>query len=70
MFAHPIGFLLWIATVIFFFYFIYKMFTNPAMQFQLMLLGLLFAGLWWLYLQLPGFIRRGIEKRFKRNNRH
>ena len=70
MFHFLAGSLLWIATVIFLGYFIYTLFKNPAMQFHLMLVSLIFAGLWWLYLQLPGFIRKGIQKRFKKGDRH
>ena len=40
--------------------------SSQQMLFQFLLLGGLLAGLWWLYLQLPGWLRRGLSKLFGR----
>jgi hypothetical protein len=36
--------------------------SDQQLMFQFMLLGLLLAGLWWLYLQLPGWVTKGLSK--------
>jgi hypothetical protein len=40
--------------------------TNQQLLFQFMLLGLLVGLLWWLYMQLPRFLRRALTKLFLR----
>ncbi len=40
--------------------------TNPRALSPLIVVGLMLAGLWWLYLQLPGWIRKAIAKIFGR----
>ena len=42
---------------------------NQQMLFQFMLLGLFVAVLWWLYMQLPGFLRRTLARLFRRRER-
>jgi len=42
--------------------------SSQQLLFEFFLLGLLLAGLWWLYLQLPGWLRRGLSKLFGRKN--
>lgn len=43
--------------------------TNQQLLFQFMLIGLFIAFLWWLYMQLPGFLRRALSKLFGRRDR-
>jgi len=61
------GLILWLGTVAFLFVFVYVVINDQQLMLQFMLLGLVIALLWLLYFQLPGFLRKGIEKRiFKR----
>jgi cytochrome b subunit of formate dehydrogenase len=57
------GIILLISTTGFFLFYVYEMFTNPQMQFQLMVVGLLFSLLWLGYFQLPLFVRKSIKRR-------
>ena len=43
---------------------------SPAVQFQLMLIGLFIAFLWWLYMQLPKVLRRFVSKLFGKSGGH
>src|SRR5947207_519430 len=52
------GLLLLAVTVLLLIGLIQALFTNQQLLFQFMLLGLMIGFLWWLYLQLPGFLRR------------
>jgi RNA polymerase subunit RPABC4/transcription elongation factor Spt4 len=44
--------------------------SNQQLLFQVMLLGLVIAFLWWLYMQLPGFLRKALTKMFSRKERN
>jgi len=46
------------------------LFSNQQLLFQFMLLGLFIAFLWWLYLQLPRFLRRALSKLFRSRERN
>jgi len=54
--------------------FIQALLTNQQFVFQFMLWGLLVGILWWLYMQLPRFLRRALTKLFlrrpERNGHH
>jgi hypothetical protein len=63
------GVLLLAVTVLFFFGFVYVLVTNQELLFQAMLVGLILAGLWYLYLQLPAFLRRLLTRLFRRSKR-
>ena len=56
------GFVLLAISVVFLTAFIYEMLTDPAMQSRMMVLGLVLALLWYLYMKLPLFIRRVIQR--------
>ena len=56
------GFVLLAISVVFLGAFIYEMLTDPAMQSRMMVLGLVLALLWYLYMKLPLFIRRVIQR--------
>jgi hypothetical protein len=53
---------------------IQALFTNQELLFQFMLLGLIIGFLWWLYMHLPGFLRRALTRlvfrRRERNGHH
>ncbi len=60
------GIVLWGLTVLLFIAFIHALTTNLQLMGQVMWLCLLIALLWCVYLQLPGFIRKGLSKLFGR----
>jgi hypothetical protein len=64
------GFALLLATVAFLAGLVQVLVTNQQILFQFMLLGLLIAFLWWLYLKLPRFIRRALSSLFSRGERN
>ena len=43
---------------------------NQQLLFQVMLLGLFIAFLWWLYMQLPRFLRRALSRLFRKRERN
>ena len=47
--------------------FVEAVFTNQQLLFQFLLLALMIGGLWWLYMHLPGFLRRGLTRLFSRH---
>lgn len=53
-------------TVLLFFAVIRALATNIALLGRVFWLGLVIAFLWWLYLQLPGFLRKWVAKLFGR----
>jgi RNA polymerase subunit RPABC4/transcription elongation factor Spt4 len=63
------GLLLLCVTILFGFGFIQVLFSNQQLLFQAMLAGLMLAFLWYLYLQLPHFLRRFIAKLFQRSRK-
>ncbi len=50
-------------TIAFFFADLYVVFSEPGLQFRFMLLGLVLALLWLVYIQLPGYLRRQVRRR-------
>lgn len=60
------GALLLIITVMFFFGLITAFLQSPALQGRLVCLGVVIAVLWWMYLQLPGFIRHAVQRVIRR----
>ncbi len=50
------------------------LFANPQVLFQMALLGLPLVFLWWIYMQLPGFLRKALTSLFigrrDRNGHH
>ena len=61
------GLLLLGLTLLFLIAFINVLLTDPQIQFQAMLAGLMLAFLWYLYMHLPHFLRRFISKLFRRS---
>lgn len=43
--------------------------NNQQIQFQLMIAVLLLALLWWVYMQIPGFVRSGVRRLIRRRSR-
>ena len=60
------GLLLLLVSLLFLIGFVQALVSNQQLLFQFLLVGLLLAGLWWLYLQLPTWLRRGLSKLFGR----
>jgi hypothetical protein len=56
------GLVLLAVSVLFLGAFVQVMLTDPAMQSRMMVLGLLLALLWYLYMKLPLFLRRAIHR--------
>jgi RNA polymerase subunit RPABC4/transcription elongation factor Spt4 len=44
--------------------------SDQRLLFQVMMLGLVVAFLWWLYMQLPGFLRRVLSRLFRHRERN
>jgi RNA polymerase subunit RPABC4/transcription elongation factor Spt4 len=63
------GILLWTVTVLFGFAFLRALLTDQQVLFQFMLVGLMLAFLWYLYMHLPYFLRRLLSKLFRRSHR-
>ncbi len=63
------GILLMSVTILFLLGFLNVLLRNQQLMFQAMLTGLLIGFLWYLYMQLPGFLRRFISRIFRRNHR-
>jgi RNA polymerase subunit RPABC4/transcription elongation factor Spt4 len=64
------GVLLLGVTILFALGFVNALATSPQLQFQFLLVGLLLAFLWYLYMHLPHFLRRLISKLFQRSHRY
>jgi hypothetical protein len=64
------GTLLLVITVLFALGFLHALASSPELLFQFMLIGLLLAFLWYLYLHLPHFLRRFISRLFSRSKRN
>jgi hypothetical protein len=60
------GLVLVVVTVAFAVLFINAILTNPQLQSQLVLVGLMLAFVWYLYLKLPHFLRRILSRLFRR----
>ena len=63
------GLILWLLTVLFFIGFVNALVSSPELLFQFMLIALLLAFLWYLYMHLPAFLRRFISRLFSRSHR-
>jgi hypothetical protein len=63
------GVVLLLLSILFLFGFIHVLTSNQQLLFQFMLIGLFIGFLWWLYMQLPGFLRRALSKLFGRKER-
>jgi len=64
------GLLLLLVSVLFLFALLRVLLTNQQVLFQLMLIGLFIGFLWWLYMQLPRFLRRWLSKLLGRGGRN
>jgi membrane associated rhomboid family serine protease len=64
------GILLLLLSVFFLFSLIQVLLTNQQVLFEFMLIGLFIGLLWWLYMQLPGFLRRWLSKLLGRADRN
>ena len=56
------GILLLLVSVLFLFGLLNILINNQQALFQFMLIGLFLSFLWWLYMQLPRFLRRWLSK--------
>ena len=63
------GVLLLLVTILFALGLLSALLTNQQLQFQFLMVGLMLAFLWYLYMHLPGFLRRFISRLFHRSNR-
>jgi hypothetical protein len=64
------GFLLFLLSVMFLLGFVRVLLSSQQMMFEFMLIGLFIGFLWWLYMQLPGFLRRWLSKLFGTGERN
>jgi len=64
------GILLLLLSVFFLFGLIQVLLTNQQVLFEFMLVGLFIGFLWWLYMQLPRFLRRWLSKLLGRADRN
>jgi len=63
------GLALLTVTILFAIAFLQALLTRPDLQFQFLLVGLMLAFLWYLYIHLPAFLRHWISKRFHKTKR-
>jgi RNA polymerase subunit RPABC4/transcription elongation factor Spt4 len=63
------GLLLLAVTILFAVGLVQVLLTNQQVQLQVLLVGLMLAFLWYLYMHLPHFIRRFISRLFRRSHR-
>jgi RNA polymerase subunit RPABC4/transcription elongation factor Spt4 len=61
------GVLLVLLSVIFLLGFLRMLLSSQQLMFEFMLIGLFIGFLWWLYMQLPGCLRRWLSKLLGRN---
>lgn len=64
------GVLLLLLSVMFFLGFLQMLLSSQQLMFEFMLTGLVIGCLWWLYMQLPGFLRRWLSKLFSKGDRN
>ena len=62
------GLMLLAITALFLVALIHALLTSPQLQFQLLLVGLMLAFLWYLYLHLPHVLRRLLTRLFQRSD--
>lgn len=60
------GFVLLLLSILFLIGFTHTLLTTPQLLFEFMIIGLFIAGLWWLYMKLPRFLRRWLSGLFGR----
>lgn len=63
------GLLLLVVSVLFLIGFVHALVSNQQLLFQFMLAGLMLAFLWYLYMNLPAFLRRFLSRLFRRSHR-
>jgi len=63
------GLLLFAVTVLFLVGFVRALISNQQLLFQFMLVGLMLAFVWYLYMHLPHFLRRLLSRLFHRSHR-
>ncbi len=63
------GLLLLALTVVFGLGLLHALVSSPQLLFQFMLVGLVLAFLWYLYMHLPHFLRRLISRLFQRSRK-
>ena len=63
------GVLLLVFTTLFAIAFVTTLASSPELLFQAMLTGLMLAFLWYLYLQLPAFLRQLFSRLFRRSKK-
>ena len=63
------GLLLLSVTALFFIGLVNVLLTNQQLLFQFMIVGLMLAFLWYLYMLLPAFLRRFISRLFHRSRK-
>jgi RNA polymerase subunit RPABC4/transcription elongation factor Spt4 len=56
-------------TLLFLIGFVNALASSPQLLFQFMLVGLMLAFVWYLYMHLPGFLRRFLTRLFSRSQR-
>jgi RNA polymerase subunit RPABC4/transcription elongation factor Spt4 len=61
------GLVLVCMTLLFFIALIQALLTSPQLQFQFLVVGLLLAFVWYLYMHLPHVLRRSITRLFRRS---
>ena len=64
------GVLLLLLSVMFFLGFLRVLLGSQQLMFEFMFIGLVIGFLWWLYMQLPGFLRRWLSKLLGRGDRN
>jgi len=59
-----------LVSVLFLIGFVQVLVSDQQMLFEFLLLGLVLAIFWWIYLQLPGWLRKALSKLFGRKGGH
>jgi RNA polymerase subunit RPABC4/transcription elongation factor Spt4 len=62
------GVLLLAVTILFALGFLNALITSPQLMFQFMLVGLMLAFVWYVYMHLPHFLRRFLSRLFRRSH--
>lgn len=64
------GVILFLLSVMFLLGFLRALLSSQQLMFEFMLIGLVIGFLWWLYMQLPRFLRRWLSKLLGRGDRN
>lgn len=64
------GIVLLLLSVLFLIGFIHALVSTPPLLFEFMIIGLFIAGLWWLYMKLPRFLRHWLSSLIGRGERN